>query len=436
MGGLSAKLEADFSDFDRAVITSMKKLEDFERSANRTGASLQRMTTAAPTGLSSMAKGLDQVDKSLGQAGVHIGGTIGAIKELNQAAQGGAASLGALGTAGLVAAAGLTGWNIGRSIADFLGLDKAIGDATASLLGWGTAADQVAGAQADELAKASQRAGRAITDLAEARRINTEGAKKDQEQAKKNAEAYEDYKNAVAHTNDVYLNYQQTLDGINGATVEAIKYLLDQGESQKNLAAEYELTANQIEAINRAREKENALLETQKKIQQDLAAVEQVRIGLAFQQIEQIGKKSTEIEDLKKLTEGYDALKKKLKDLGDAANAAAGAINLERNLGPGQRNIATEAADIRDKELDAAESMRRAGADVSQVMQKIWQDFDARLGQLGPERAGGILPLATQPAPTQNFTISGVFDPRTIQELAAALSNYWIGQAGRQFENR
>jgi hypothetical protein len=88
-----------------------------------------------------------------------------------------AKELGALGTAGAVAGAALAGWQVGRWIADITGADAAIGKLTASLLGFGDVAAQEAGAKADVLAQASKNAGRQITDMTEAIKINYDAVK-------------------------------------------------------------------------------------------------------------------------------------------------------------------------------------------------------------------------------------------------------------------
>ena len=127
--------------------------------------------TAAPkaTGLAAAAK---QFDGVLAAMGINIGPVIRGIEEIGAASGKSIAELGKLQTAGLALGAGLAGWGIGRAISGFIDLDKKIGDATAKLLGWGDVAGQEAAAGAETLARASANAGRRITDMSEAVKIN------------------------------------------------------------------------------------------------------------------------------------------------------------------------------------------------------------------------------------------------------------------------
>ena len=69
-----------------------------------------------------------------------------------------------MGTAAAVAGAALAGWNLGRMVAEFFELDRAIGDATASLLGFGNNAAEVAGHKQDILNRAFRETGVVFTD--------------------------------------------------------------------------------------------------------------------------------------------------------------------------------------------------------------------------------------------------------------------------------
>lgn len=83
-------------------------------------------------------------------------------------------ALGAVQSAGAAIGAGYAGWKIGRAIADFFDLDTKIGNATASLLGWGDAAGEAAAAKADTLARATEIVGYKVIDLATAIKINND----------------------------------------------------------------------------------------------------------------------------------------------------------------------------------------------------------------------------------------------------------------------
>jgi hypothetical protein len=136
---------------------------------------LAKTSTAAggtASAIGSMSTGLKTADKALGAMGVSIGPAINAFDEMTAVAGKSVKEVGAFGLATSTLAAGLAGWKAGRMIAEFFDLDKAIGDATAKLLGFGDVAGEVAGAKADTLARATKNAGREITDYNEAIKIN------------------------------------------------------------------------------------------------------------------------------------------------------------------------------------------------------------------------------------------------------------------------
>ena len=150
-------------------------LEKLATSAAKVPPPLQKMGTEATTTTTSFGafdKGLSQVDKTLGVLGIHIGPEIQAIRELGQVSDKTATQIGAIGTAGLVVGAAVGGWQIGRMIAGYFDLDKTIATATASLMGWGNVAGETAAAKVQTLSRATQIAGRAITDMTEAAKIN------------------------------------------------------------------------------------------------------------------------------------------------------------------------------------------------------------------------------------------------------------------------
>jgi len=213
---------------------------------------------------------------------------------LNDVAEGAGltvAQLGLLGTATAVVGTAMAAWNIGRSIADFFELDDAISTSVASMMGWGDVAGEEAGAAADVLARASQHAGREITDLSEAMKINAQVAKDHSKELVAAAKAEEDaYKAAVAEQkreHDEFIRgreqraaaaaradkimadamaelsivgqgWRSVIDEIDGSVVEGIKHYLDAGVSQKTLADAYGLSVIQIRAVIAAMKDEAA----------------------------------------------------------------------------------------------------------------------------------------------------------------------------------
>lgn len=98
------------------------------------------------------------------------------------------ANLGLLGSAGAVMGAGYAGWNVGRMIADFLGLDDAIGRATARLVGFGNVGAQEKGAGQDVINLAIARGANASTSFTDAMKFNEQWVKNMKEGASEMAD--------------------------------------------------------------------------------------------------------------------------------------------------------------------------------------------------------------------------------------------------------
>jgi hypothetical protein len=176
---VTAKFVADFTDFNRGVKTAETAMLSFEQQVDKAGGRLMdvrgyRDSTAAAGGF---ATELRKVDGLLAQAGVNIAPQIRAVSELGEMAGKTAGQVGTLGTAFGLASAAMTGWNIGRFIADLTGSDAIIGRFVNELFGVSEAA-QRAGAKADVLALASKNAGYEVTDFNEAMIITRAAADK------------------------------------------------------------------------------------------------------------------------------------------------------------------------------------------------------------------------------------------------------------------
>jgi hypothetical protein len=160
MAQLSGVMTADFSDFHFEIDKSVSKLQGLERASGTTNSAIGEFS-----------EGLSTADRFLGVLGIHIGPQIQALRELGSAAGTTASSIGLVGSASLIAGAAIGGWQIGRWIADTLKLDEAIGNATASLLGFGDVAAERTAARVDVLSRASDIAKRTITDFGQALQI-------------------------------------------------------------------------------------------------------------------------------------------------------------------------------------------------------------------------------------------------------------------------
>jgi hypothetical protein len=161
------ELSTDETALVRGVDRAKGKLRELDTSA-----------LAAGTGFGRVSTSLQKFDDVLGLAGgPHLRGIIQGVGQLDEVARGASGSLDLMAKAGLVASAAMGGWSIGRKLAELTGSDALIGNLTAKLMGFGDVAGQQAAAGADTLARASANAGRQITDMSEALRINEAAAK-------------------------------------------------------------------------------------------------------------------------------------------------------------------------------------------------------------------------------------------------------------------
>ena len=175
---ITGKFEADFESFHREVAKADGGLRAFTENTGRVASSFTRLSDSGGGALTTFHQGLSQADKTLAAFGVHIGPEIQAIRELGEVSGKTASQVGAIGTAGLAVSAALGGWQIGRWIADWLGLDEAIAQTTASLMGWGDVAAETAGAKADSIAMAITRGAEATISYTEAIKFNEQWVKK------------------------------------------------------------------------------------------------------------------------------------------------------------------------------------------------------------------------------------------------------------------
>jgi hypothetical protein len=233
---ISGKLIADFDSFHIATDKALGDLRSLEAGAGKVGPSLDRMTTQGTSGLTTFHQGLSQADKVLAAFGVRIGPEIQAIRELGDASSKTAQEIGLIGTAGLALGAGLAGWKVGRMIADFFDLDKTIADATAAMMGWGDVAGEEAGAKMDVLARATATAGREITDLTEAMRINAEEA------ANRFVPSFERFMQTASGA-------QREFRGLSEATRENMRTMLEAGATEKEVAAAFKVSAGAIDVL-------------------------------------------------------------------------------------------------------------------------------------------------------------------------------------------
>jgi hypothetical protein len=256
---ITATFAADFSQFVASTKNAEVALVKLDGQGVKLGTTFERTQSNSDRFRTS----LQSFDGVMASLGVNIGTEVRALGELSEAAGKSAADLGLIATAGLAAGAALGGWKIGRLIADFFELDKAIGGATAKLLGWGDVSAEVAGAQQDVVTRAIERGASATISYTEALQFNTDWLAKrrsalsaDEAAQKTNAEELkklvaeeERWALIMAELNSAGGHWSETLEGINGQVVEAVKFYLEAGVAQGTLATAYALTTTQVKAI-------------------------------------------------------------------------------------------------------------------------------------------------------------------------------------------
>jgi hypothetical protein len=279
IGGTSKLTETELARVSATAseaVTKMKALgievppaiEKLASSVQKTRGDLEDMNSAALRSSKStqgFGDQLAQVDGVLGAMGVHLGPEVKALRELGEHSDKTASQLGALGTVALAAGAAIGGWKLGRLVADFTGSDEAIGNATAKLLGWTTAAGG-AGSATDTLARASATAGRAIVSLSEAIAINTAAVKSWQGEISR-SHAAEDSAKEVAH-------WRAELQALGSGVLASLTKDLDSHNfSQAELARRYNVSTDALGLLSRQ-------MQHHKEVMAEVQAAQEKQIAL------------------------------------------------------------------------------------------------------------------------------------------------------------
>jgi hypothetical protein len=239
---ITGKFEADFESFHREVVKADGELRAFTATSGGVEHGFRRMSDTGGGALTTFHQGLSQADKTLAAFGVHIGPEIQAIKELGQASGKTASEIGLIGTAGLVAGAALAGWKIGGLIADLTGLDEAIGNVVARMMGWDDTA-AVAGAKQDSINLAISRGANAMISYTEAVKFNEKWVK--------------EHGNTMDTSRERVSAWQRELRRVRAdGDLENLRKELDSGNSSlKQLSVEYGLSVEAIQYFQRETKK-------------------------------------------------------------------------------------------------------------------------------------------------------------------------------------
>lgn len=260
MKALGIDVPPEMQKLASSVQHAKEELGGMEGSAVRTGKATQ-----------GLGDQLAQVDGVLGAMGVHLGPEVKALRELGEHSDKTASQLGALGTVALAAGAAIGGWKLGRLIAEFTGSDEAIGNATAKLLGWTTAAGG-AGSASDTLARASAIAGRNVVSLADALQINTDAVHKWQGEMSR-AHAAEDNAKEVAH-------WRAELQALGSGVLSSLQKDLDSHNfSQANLAKNYGVSTEALGLLSRQMQRHKEVMADVQAAQEKFTALQDHLFG-------------------------------------------------------------------------------------------------------------------------------------------------------------
>jgi hypothetical protein len=467
---VTGKFDADFGDFKSEVDESTAKLKAMEVEADAVGAAVDKALT--PKGGASSA--LDALTGALGNVGTAAAGTtttLGQLAIANDAIaasstivvttaemeaagfltmQSSLAALGAeIATAGgavEVLGAAFIGWKIGRAVSDFFDLDKAIGNATASLLGLGNVAAETAAAKVDTLSKASKEAGYQITNMSEAVAVLTD---KNLERMKAAMQA-----TAAAASDKAFYDWEKAIEQLTqaGLIPSLTKDLDSQAFSLKTLAERYgtstealaeyqrELTKQRAAEKDADREHADFLKEVQTILKaQDDEKNKQEALDAKIRELERnhlvdmgagiLGLSRLEQEqsqkDFEATVKQITAHEKLVATLKEEV-AAATALNTARTLGPTTPDAAGDAASRRDAALSriSAQQAKAPEVDLSSLIVDAWLKFDEQVGARAP------LPGAAGTGPTVNMNVSGVFDMTTVRQMTDAISAELMRRTG------
>ena len=238
---VSAAFTADFSQFKTATDDANAKLDSLGATAGRAELKLVKLTGATTAGVgptNTLRQSFQQFDGALAAVGVNISPQIRGIEDIASAAGKTAGELGKFATAGLAAGAAMAGWQTGRAIAEFFGLDQAIAGATARLIGW-DAAQVTEAAKLDVIAKAIANGADAWISYAEAIAFN----QKKHDEWKGPIEAADKLKTFVASLNE-------TSDAVYKLTQyqkDVIRSALGVGKSHAEIADALGLTTDAVD---------------------------------------------------------------------------------------------------------------------------------------------------------------------------------------------
>jgi hypothetical protein len=213
--------------------------------------------------------------------------------------------------------------------------------------------------------------------------LNNKLFKEHEDQVKKDEKALEEWTAASAKAFTATVDWQTTLDTIDGTIVEAIKYYLSAGASQADLAKAYGLTAQQVGAVKQALEEYSATLKATADFEQDAAKrrLEITKLTTQATNDQILAKLKQQQADEKYLAtalkeaQAQDAIQQGLTATADTATAAAETIGSSYEQGFTRSTAASSA--FRNSATADATAVAAAAAAATAVYETVQGRYDA-----------------------------------------------------------
>jgi len=248
---IASTLQADFSEFVAETRKANAAMQDMQGAAASTSGAMGGVATsmdkagaAAAAGEGStlkLVKGFGAAEGALAAFGVQGVSQISNLGSLAQSAAGAATSFGLVGAGAAVVGTALGAWNLGRYIAEANGLDRAMANLAATLMGWGSVSKETAGAQQDIIDRAKALTGQTY-DLATATKVVADHVKDQQAQFVTSA--------------NLTKKWDEELRNARGG-VASLRSEIEAGNlTQDQLKAKYQLSTEAVQYLTREMGKE------------------------------------------------------------------------------------------------------------------------------------------------------------------------------------
>lgn len=289
MGGVSKLTATEQARANAILDAALEKYAALGKEAPPGMAALAQQTKAvgdATTAASAPAQQLQgiykQFDGVLQSLGVNIGPYVKGLEDITGASGQTAAGLGMIATAGLAIGAGYTGWKVGRAIADFFDLDEEIANATATLMGYGNVAEEVAGAKQDTINRAIANGAKETITYTEAILFNERALAQNTDQ--------------MGNFSDRLAMAEKVVQSLTRATLDEIDAAYELGASQEDVAKKFKISSDAArvakDTLEKFADQKKAFAQIEKQLRDEAIKDEERAIKAA----EQNAKKFADLE--------------------------------------------------------------------------------------------------------------------------------------------